>query len=257
MFCISSAFKSFPVISLLSLLPPQCKQQERRTKRYTGHYAETTRREGSSPMNISEGTLNPFNEEKEPQNSSEASITNFSCTTMVEWVLNDADTRNKQFNSQGQELTEPLFLQILGFIPNKRKRCKRKKMHQGSPNQETKAVSDARLALRKIVRKGRSLVAQSPASPENCKKSAIEVNWKHKIEGKAEAVQGLTKLKWDFYQAYMVMIHIHWMILKHIINFTEKIMPTLADSICLTQPKAKDSQPTLLRKILNACDIKE
>ena len=53
-------------------------------------------------MNFSEDTLNPFNEEKEPHNSSEASITDFSCTAMVEWVLNDVDTRNKQFNSQGQ-----------------------------------------------------------------------------------------------------------------------------------------------------------
>lgn len=55
----------------------------------------------------------------------------------------------------------------------------------------------------------------------------------------------------------MVMIHIHWMILKYIINFTENIMPALADFVCLTQPKIEDSQPTLLRKILNACDIKE
>ena len=108
---------------------------------------KTTRMEGSAPMNISKGILNPLKEEKEPQNSSEASITDFSCTTMVEWVLNGADTRNRQFNARGQELTESLFLQILSFIPNERKRSKRQKTHQGSPNQETEAVSDARLAL--------------------------------------------------------------------------------------------------------------
>ncbi len=77
-------------------------------------------------MSISEGTPNPLKGEKELQNSSKASITNFSYTAMVEWVLNDADTRNRQFNSQGQELTESLFLQILSFIPDKRKRRKRR-----------------------------------------------------------------------------------------------------------------------------------
>lgn len=57
------------------------------------------------------------------------------------------------------------------------------KMHQGSSDQETEAVSDVRLelsanrtSLRKIVQKGRPLVTQSSASPENCKKSAIETN---------------------------------------------------------------------------------
>ncbi len=71
---------------------------------------------------------------------------------MVEWILNDADTRNRQFNSQGQELTESLFLQILSFIPNERKRRKRQKTHQGSPDQETEVVSD-RTSLRKLARK--------------------------------------------------------------------------------------------------------
>ena len=87
------------------------------------------RRKGSTPMSILEGTHNPLKGEKEPQNSSEASITDFSYTVMVEWVLNDADTRNRQFNSQGQELTESLFLQILSFIPDDRKRRKRQKTH--------------------------------------------------------------------------------------------------------------------------------
>ena len=93
------------------------------------------RRKGSTAMSISEGTPNPLKGEKEPQNPSEASITDFSYTAMVEWVLNDVDTRNRQFNAQGQELTESLFLQILSFIPDKRKRRKRRKMHKGSPDQ--------------------------------------------------------------------------------------------------------------------------
>ena len=99
------------------------------------------------------------------------------------------------------------------------------------------------------------LITQSPASPENCKEAAIETNWKKK--DKAEAIRGLTKLKWDYYQAYMVKPHSHWMTLKYIINFAEKIVLALADSVCLTQPKMEDSQPTLLRQILNACNVKE
>ena len=53
------------------------------------------RRKGSTPMSISEGTPNPLKGEKEPQNSSGASITDLSYTAMIEWVLNDADNRNR------------------------------------------------------------------------------------------------------------------------------------------------------------------
>ncbi len=53
------------------------------------------------------------------------------------------------------------------------------------------------------------------------------------------------------------MPHSHWMTLKYIINFTERIMPALVDSVYLTQPKTEDSQSTPLTKILNACDVKE
>ena len=76
---------------------------------------------------------------------------------MVKWVLSDADIRDRQFNAQGQELTKSLFLQILSFIPDKIKRRKRRKMHQRSPDQGTKVVSDlpsANLAsLRKLLEK--------------------------------------------------------------------------------------------------------
>ena len=98
---------------------------------------KTMRRKGSAPMSISEGTPNPLKEEKGPQNSSEASITNFSYTAMVKWVLNDVDTRNRQFNSQGQELTESLFLQILSFIPNERK-AQEAKTASGKPGSRNK-----------------------------------------------------------------------------------------------------------------------
>ena len=98
---------------------------------------------------------------------------------------------------------EPLFLQILGVILNERKRRRRQKPHQGSPNQETEAVFES---LRKIVRKGRSLVAQSPTSPENCKKSTIEANWKQKTNqvemGFLPGIHGNATYSLDDSQAY-------------------------------------------------------
>ena len=74
--------------------------------------------------------------------SSEASITELACsflhrivarpkilpyTDMVKWVLDNADIKNKQFKTQGQELTESLFSQNLSFISAKRKRAKGEK----------------------------------------------------------------------------------------------------------------------------------
>lgn len=107
--------------------------------------------------------------------SFEASITELSCsflhriaarpkilpyTDMVKWILDNTDIRNRQFNIQGQEFTKVLFLQILNFISARRKKRKRRKTHQGNPDQEMEAISDARLApsanrasLRKISRK--------------------------------------------------------------------------------------------------------
>ena len=68
---------------------------------------------------------------------------------------------------------EILFSQNMNFISPKRK-----KTHQGNLDQETEAVFDVRLApsanrtsLRKNSGKGKLLIAQSPASPENCKKA--------------------------------------------------------------------------------------
>jgi len=47
------------------------------------------------------------------------------------------------------------------------------------------------------------------------------------------------------------------MTLKYIIDFAKKMVPALATSVCLAQLKAEDSQPTLLKQILNACNVKE
>ena len=124
---------------------------------------------------------------------------------MVKWILDNVDIRNRQFKTQGQELTESLFSQNLNFISAKRKKRKWRKTYQGRPDQEMEAVSDA--SLRKISRKGKLLIAQSPASPKNCKKATIETDWRQKAQEKAEAIQRLTKLNWDYYWAYLVKPH--------------------------------------------------
>ena len=69
--------------------------------------------------------------------------------------------------------------------------------------------------------------------------------------------KGLSKLNWDYYWAYVVKPHSQWMTLEYIIDFAEKMVPTLTISVFLAQPKAEDSQPTLPRQILNARNIKE
>ena len=63
-------------------------------------------------------------------------------TDMVKWILDSADIRNRQLKTQGQELMELLFLQILNFISAGREKRKRRKTHQGNRDQETEAVSE-------------------------------------------------------------------------------------------------------------------
>jgi len=46
---------------------------------------------------------------------------------MVKWILDSVDIRNRQFKTQGQELTESLFSQKLSFISPKIKRAKDEK----------------------------------------------------------------------------------------------------------------------------------
>ena len=78
-----------------------------------------------------------------------------------------------------------------------------------------------------------------------------------KLKEKAEATQELTKLNLDYYWASVVKPHSQKMNLEYIIDFFENMVPALTISVCLAQPKAEDSQPTLPRLILNARNIKE
>lgn len=72
--------------------------------------------------------------------SSEASLTELACsflhriatrpkilpyTDMVKWILDTANIRNRQFKTQGQELTEILFSQMMNFISDRKKKHKR------------------------------------------------------------------------------------------------------------------------------------
>lgn len=85
----------------------------------------------------------------------------------------------------------------------------------------------------------------------------LQTGWRQKAQEKAESIQRLTKLNWDFYWAYLVKPHSQWMTLKCIINSTEKMAPALANYVFTAQLKSEVGQPTLLKKMLNACDFKD
>jgi len=71
--------------------------------------------------------------------------------------------------------------------------------------------------------------------------------WKQKAKEKAEVIQGLTKLNWDYYWAYLVKPHSQWMTLECINNLAKNMAPTLVDSVFSAQLKAEVSQLTLLK----------
>ena len=85
----------------------------------------------------------------------------------------------------------------------------------------------------------------------------LQTEWKQKTEEKAKSIQGLTKLNWDSYQTCLVKPHSQCSALNFIINSTEKIAPTLADSIFLGQLKSEVSQPPLLKSMLDACKFED
>jgi len=102
-------------------------------------------------------------------------------TDMVKWILDSADIRNRQFKTQGQELTESLFSQIWSFILAIRKSEKGEKRTKEAQIKKrrqflirNKCLAN-RASLSKTSRKGKLLIAQSPVSPKICKEATIEV----------------------------------------------------------------------------------
>ena len=89
------------------------------------------------------------------------------------------------------------------------------------------------------------------------KAQQLQTHWRQKAEEKAGSIKKLTKLNWDTYWQYLVKRHSQCMTLKCLTNATEKIAPTLADSVLTGQLKSKVGQPTLLKPILNACNLTE
>ena len=85
----------------------------------------------------------------------------------------------------------------------------------------------------------------------------LQTGWIQKAQEMAESIKILTKLNWDSYWAYLVKPHSQCMTLKCIINSVEKMVPALADSVFAGQLKSEVGQPTLLKKMLNACDFKD
>jgi len=118
--------------------------------------------------------------------SSEATITELACSflhriaarpkilpymDMVKWILDSVDVINRQFKTQGQELTESLFSQNVNFISAKIKKCKRRKTHQGSSNQETKAFSNVRFTNRASLRKRKASNCSVTCKPQKLQES--------------------------------------------------------------------------------------
>lgn len=89
------------------------------------------------------------------------------------------------------------------------------------------------------------------------KAQQLQISWRQKTEERAESIKKLTKLNWDTYWQYLVKPHSQCMTLKCLTNFAEKIAPALADSVFTGQLKSEVGQPTLVKPMLNACDLRE
>lgn len=89
------------------------------------------------------------------------------------------------------------------------------------------------------------------------KAQQLQTSWRQKVEERAESIKKLTKLNWETYWQYLVKPHSQCMTLKCLTNSAEKIAPALADYVFAGQLKSEVGQLTLLKPMLNACDLKE
>jgi len=85
----------------------------------------------------------------------------------------------------------------------------------------------------------------------------LQTEWRQKAEERAKSIQGLTRLNWDSYWMYLVKPHSQHSALNCIINATEKIAPTLVDSVFSGQLNSEVGQPHLLKTMLDACKFKD
>lgn len=99
--------------------------------------------------------------------------------------------------------------------------------------------------MEKFVKENQDLEETTTGYLPNVQK--LQIDWRQKAQENVQEIQGLTKLNWDYYSAYLVKPHSLWMTLKCIINSTEKMVPDLADFVFLAQLKSEVSQPTLLK----------
>jgi len=89
------------------------------------------------------------------------------------------------------------------------------------------------------------------------KAQQLQTSWRQKYEEREESIKKLTKLNWDTYWQYLVKPHSQCMTLKCLINSAEKIAPVFVDSNFVGKLKLEVGQPTLLKSMLNACDLRE
>ena len=88
-------------------------------------------------------------------------------------------------------------------------------------------------------------------------KLQLKTEWRQKEQAKGKAIQALARLNWECYWTYLVKLHSQSMMVKCITNATEKLAPTLVDSVFATQLSAEISRPTLLKPMLDTCNFKD
>ena len=85
----------------------------------------------------------------------------------------------------------------------------------------------------------------------------LQTRWKQIVEEKTESIKQINKLNWDTYWQYLVKPHSQWMTMKFLITPAKKIVLTLANSVLVGQLKSEVGQPTLLKLMLDICNLKE
>lgn len=84
----------------------------------------------------------------------------------------------------------------------------------------------------------------------------LQVVWKQASEEREEAIKQVNRLNWEAYWQYLVKPHSQWMTLKSLMTSVEKIVPTLTNVIFAGQLNVEVGQLTLLKPMLDICDLK-
>lgn len=88
------------------------------------------------------------------------------------------------------------------------------------------------------------------------KAQQLQAVWKQAVEERAEAIKQVNRLNLEAYWQYLVKLRSQRMALKCLMTYAEKIVPALTNAIFAGQLKVRVNQPTLLKLMLDICDLK-